>query len=187
MRTQPLPVEADDLLLVGDDTALENGRAVGMRVDAVDADPGASQLLAQPAALGVVADDAADLDRRAETPQVVRDIGGSAEALRLLRDLDDRHRGLGGNAPHRAGIVAIDHEIADHEDAGPRKSSDAGAEHCARFPGSIRGAGEPGSCASRTGPRRPGDSLLEDHHGNVVGDRIGDKASSSNRDRLPPA
>ena len=139
MRTQPLPVEADDLLMVGDDAALEDGRAAGVRVDAVDADPGPSQLLAQPAALGVLADDAADLDRRAETPQVVRDIGGPAEPLRLLRDLDDRHRRLGGDAPHHAGIVAVDHEIADHEDPGPRKGADAGAE--AGGVGDVRGLG----------------------------------------------
>ena len=129
MRAQPLPVEADHLLLVGDDAALEDGRAAGVRA-------GCRRRRSRPRP----SCSRSQLPS-ASSPTTPQTSTAAPRHLRLCatlaappnrcvssRDLDDRHRSLGGDAPHHAGIVAVDHEIADHEDPGPRKGVDAGAE-----------------------------------------------------------
>ena len=48
---------------------------------------------------------------------VVGHVGGGADALFLARDLDHGHRRFGRDAVHRAVPVAVEHGVADHQDA----------------------------------------------------------------------
>ena len=72
------------------------------------------------AAVLVVADRGQQARLRAERLDVPGDVGGAAEPLLLLARVDahDRHRRLGRDAVDRAEPVAVEHRVADDEDAG---------------------------------------------------------------------
>ena len=124
MRTEPLPVEADHLLVVGDDAALEDGRAVGVRAGSpstpIPARPSCSRSqlpsasspttpptsTAAPRRLRLCATLAAPPNRCVSSATSTTGTGASGE----MRRTD-------------AGIVAVDHQVADHEDPGPRKAA----------------------------------------------------------------
>src|SRR4029450_9309938 len=63
----------------------------------------------------VGADDARQARASAERRDVVRDIGGAAQARVLGLEMHDRDRGFGGDARHAADDEAIEHDVAAHE------------------------------------------------------------------------
>ena len=65
----------------------------------------------------VVADDADQCHLRPQRRGVAGDVGGSAGTLFAARDLDDRDRRLGRNAIDVAEPVAIEHRVADDQNA----------------------------------------------------------------------
>ena len=64
----------------------------------------------------VVADQAEELDAAAERGDVVRDVGGSSQAVLLLLEADHRDRRFGRNALDAADDEVIEHHVADDQD-----------------------------------------------------------------------
>jgi hypothetical protein len=65
----------------------------------------------------VGADHAQQAAVRAQRGRVARHVGGAAEALFALFDAHDRHRRFRRNAADVAEPVAVEHDVADDEDA----------------------------------------------------------------------
>ena len=60
-----------------------------------------------------------ELDAAAERGDVVRDVGGAAEAVLLLLEADHRDRRFGRNALDAADDEVIEHHVADDQDGRP--------------------------------------------------------------------
>ena len=84
--------------------------------DARRADRAPGEILEQPRAVGVAADDADRLDAAAERDDVVGDVGGAAEPLRLVVEADDRHRRFRRDPLDPADDELIEHQVADDQD-----------------------------------------------------------------------
>ena len=85
---------------------------------------GARQARAQVRGRLVVADHAEELDAAAERGDVVRDVGGAAEAVLLLLEADHRDRRFRRDAIDAADDEVIEHHVADHQDRAPGRRGD---------------------------------------------------------------
>ena len=87
----------------------------------------------------------------AERRDVVRDVGGAADAIRLVIEGDDRHRRFGRDARHAADDERVEHRVADDEDVrarSTRRSSRARAQARAAAAASSPRAAANGSVTS---------------------------------------
>ena len=113
-------VDADDLLLMGDDPHLDGRRPPGLDDDAARL----PKVALDPGALLVVADDADEKRDEAQALEVPGDVARPAQAGRALPDLDDRDRRLGRDARDVAPDVAVEHDVAEDDDALARELAD---------------------------------------------------------------
>ena len=111
-----LEIDAQQLLLPPDHAQLDGGGNARIFVQARDDMLGFNQL-PQPCAGLVVADHRQQRYPRAQGRRIARDIGRAAGTLLGALDLDYRHRGLRRDAAHLAEPVAIQHHVADHQQA----------------------------------------------------------------------
>jgi len=65
-----------------------------------------------------MADHAQQARTRTERSGVARNVGGAAEPVLLTLHMHDRHGRLGRDAIDVAEPVAIEHDVADHQNAG---------------------------------------------------------------------
>ena len=110
-----LEVEAQHLLMSADDTDLGRRRP-GCVNQARIVNAACGKLIQQRPAMGIVADKARHTNIRPKERNVVRDVRRAAECLARAGHMRDRHRRLGRDARDLAGIVFIEHHIADDED-----------------------------------------------------------------------
>ena len=114
-----LEVDAQQLLRAADDAQLDDRRqprvALEQGLDAALAEQGF-----EPVSVLVVADGGDQARVGAERLDVPGHVGGAAEPLLLLARMDanDGHRRLGRDAVDGAEPVAVEHGVADDEDAG---------------------------------------------------------------------
>ena len=109
-----LEIKAQHLLMSADDANLRRRRAVRPDKPCV-VDAARGEFLEQRPAVHIVADKARDADVRAEKRDVVRHVCRAAERLASPRHMRDRHGRLGRDARDLAGIIFIQHDIADNE------------------------------------------------------------------------
>jgi len=148
-----LEVDAQELLRAADDAQLHDRRQPRVALEErLDAALGEHRLEAT--AVLVVADRGEQARVRTERLDVPGDVGGAAESFLVLVgvDADDRDRRLGRDPLDGAEPVAIEHRVADDEDA-------RGGDAFARDHG--RGIGAAHWSSSRCGgyvsqPRQPG-------------------------------
>ena len=110
-------VDARHLLLAGHQSQLYGGGQlrIGLQVgaDAAGGDQGSQR---KPGLVG--ADHADQPGLRAQVGHVARHVGRTAGAFLGAQHLDHRHRRLGRDAVGVAEPVAVEHHVADNEDAG---------------------------------------------------------------------
>ena len=116
VRRRRLEVDAQQLLLAADDAQLDRGVDV-----AVDMQSGIDLLLfeqaGERAARFVVADDREQAGEGAERRRVARDVGGAAQTFFHALDPDHGHRRFRRNPADLAEPVAVEHDVADHQQA----------------------------------------------------------------------
>ena len=116
MRGRRLEVDAQQLLLAADDTQFDRG--VDFTVDVQNGiDFTIDQQTGQAAPRFVVADHGQQRRSGAQGHRVARDVGGTARAFLDALDLDHRHRRFRRNPADFAEPVAVEHDIADHQQA----------------------------------------------------------------------
>ena len=99
------------------DPGLRRGDAARHDRDAVHADSGGAEQLADAVAGRVVAGPTRDVGVDAEPREVERDVAGATDGRRLAAEAHDRDRSLGRDAGDLADQVAVEHEVADDEHA----------------------------------------------------------------------
>jgi hypothetical protein len=109
-------VEAEELLRAADDAGLGDG-GEGGGDDAGGVDVRGFEGRGELALLGVGAPEAGEEGLAAEAGEVHGDVGGAAGALVTVGVAEDGDGGLGGDAIDLAEDVAVEHEVADDEDA----------------------------------------------------------------------
>ena len=109
------PVEADDLLMVGDDAGLLDGLAVAGDDDAVGRRPEGAERPPEVLSRGVVPDDPTGGSLPAERGDVAHHVARAARSAILRGHGDDRYRGFRRDALHAAPHELVEHEIAHHE------------------------------------------------------------------------
>lgn len=112
------PIQARQLLRLGDDAHLAYGRVLGGPANGSHVDRRLARGLEQRVTRGVLTDDAAQADLCPEDRQALGNVGRAAQAVEGPVSLDDRHGRLGRNAGDRAVDVFVEHEITG--DPNPR-------------------------------------------------------------------
>ena len=95
-------VDADDLLVAGDDTGFDGGGGIWAALDTADVEPPFFEDADQLIAFGVVTGDAHDGNRGGEGQQVAGDVGSASGVEFVAFDFDHRNRGFWGNPRHSA-------------------------------------------------------------------------------------
>ena len=111
-------VNADDLLLVGDDAGFDAGmaRRIGEQSAAVDV-LSAEKFFQMPAVF-IVANHAEKFRGHVERGQIARDVGRAAGHEAFAFEIHDGHRRLRRNARHAAPDEMVKHHVTDDQDAG---------------------------------------------------------------------
>ncbi len=125
-------VEAEELLGAADDAGLgDGGKGGGDDAGGVDVRgfEGGGEL----ALLGVGAPEAGEEGLAAEPGEVHGDVGGAAGALVAMGVAEDGDGGFGGDAVDVADDVAVEHEVADDEDADVVEAAFEEAEDAVEF------------------------------------------------------
>ncbi len=122
--------------------------------DETGGDAGLLEAVAQGGRVGVPADMGDEGDGHAERGEVQRDVGGTARPIEDTADLDDRHRRLRRDPPDRPFHVAIEHGVADEEDALCGEIAEEAMHR--RCPGFCGPVSSPHSGVRSTGPMSPG-------------------------------
>ena len=111
------PIDAQHLLITGDDPGLAAGHPPRLQNYTVNADPLPLQGCAQQLTITVVAEDTGDLDAAPEGDKIVDDIPRPSQTQVVFLDIDHLHRRFGGDPLGLAEEVFIEHEIADDQSA----------------------------------------------------------------------
>src|SRR5579885_1732308 len=111
------PIEADHLLVAGDDAGLLRGLAPRDHDHPVGARTARPKRGHEPPPRGVVADNAADRHPSPEGSDVARNVARAARPRVVRHDADDRHGRLGRDALDLAPEELVEHQIADDKNA----------------------------------------------------------------------
>jgi hypothetical protein len=130
-------IDADDVLMAGDDASLDRGDALGVGQDAFMGDTGIGKALAQRGG-GVVAalssffrtGDAEQFDASAKGGEVGGNVSGAAEAFGLIDEIDDGNGGFGRQARSGAPKVAVQHQVANDADVTTAEAGDQAFQLC---------------------------------------------------------
>jgi hypothetical protein len=131
-RIAGFDVEAEELLRAADDAGLGDGGERGGD-DACGVDVGGFEGGGELALLGVCAPEAGEERLAAQTSEVHGDVGGAAGALVTVCVAKDGDGGFGGDAVDVADDVAVEHEIANNEDADVFEAAFEEAEDAVKF------------------------------------------------------
>ena len=121
-RLTAFAIDADDVLMARDDARLDRGDAARVGEQTLVGNICGAKLLSQ-RFTGLVdgsfagTDGAEHFDARAQFSKIRGDVGGAAEAIVLLGEIDDGDGSFGRETRRGAPEVAVEHEVADDSDA----------------------------------------------------------------------
>ncbi|MDT4837166.1 hypothetical protein FQZ97_708900 [compost metagenome] len=112
-----LEVHAQQLLVPAHDPQLDDGRLLVQALE-VHVDACSVEAVGEAVSRLVYTGDAHQHGRRTQGGDVQRDVGRAAGTVLDLIDLDHGHRRLGGNPRGAAMPVAVEHDVAHHQNGG---------------------------------------------------------------------
>ena len=115
-RQAAFVIQADKLLMPGDEARLFGGRTPGVLHQQVVHDALLPQLRPHVPPRHVVSDDARQAHLATQGTQVGRHVGRATQDVALLGALENGYRRLGGDAGDVPGQVGVAHDVADNED-----------------------------------------------------------------------
>ena len=117
-------IDADDLLVTGDDAGFYGGDAFGIGENALARDVNSVETGDEGAAGFVAAYYAEGFDLRAESGDVGGDVACATEAFGLGDEVDDGDGGFWREARGGAPEIAVEHEVAEDADAFAAEAGD---------------------------------------------------------------
>ena len=170
-----LVVDANDLLVTGNDPGFDGGSAAGIGEEAGGVDAAVDEATAKFSSGFVVGDlaggrlsatkDTEGLNGRTKGGQIGSDVAGASETACLIEEVDDRDGRFRGEARGGAQEIAIEHKVADDGEANLAETGEDTLES-----GGIGGA----NVLHRADCGSVGDDFrfLEEHHRNVIANGI---------------
>jgi hypothetical protein len=114
---RPFTINADDLLLPGNNSGLDDRLKGGVTLEAIQTDPRFAQKFCQFFSMRVFANETHDEDRWSKFPDVPGNICGATGVVRFPNYFDDGYWRLRRDPRDTTPNEFVEHEVADHQDA----------------------------------------------------------------------